>query len=259
MKIITVFLLLFSLSVFASDDDEIGGGTSNVNQAAAIGIGIAGAKATATGGNAYGGNSYSKGGNAYSKGGSVGDISNDQRTSVSNKQSQLQGQKQSNNQGQYQGANNKQNQAAISKQSQGANNKQGQSVTIQDNSVYEAQKRDPVSTATSPALTSGVDTCMGSTSAGAQGVGFGFSFGTTWTDDHCKLIKATKLLTSLGLNKAAIARMCADPDLAFALKAEGQGYCETPAVGGGAEDGLPLMSEITYDADGDAWIDGKMQ
>eukprot|EP01035_Chromulina_nebulosa_P029466 gene29466-39057_t len=36
-----------------------------------------------------------------------------------------------------------------------------------------------------PNLTTSNDTCMGSTSASANGPGVGLSFGTTWTDEHC--------------------------------------------------------------------------
>lgn len=241
-KIIMVVFMLFSAHVLASDysppsvynanlngnlnkngNKNINGNLNkNINKNAATGIGV---------------------GVGIGKGGSV-----DSRikNTVSNKQGQLQGQKQGQLQGQLQG----QKQSANNSQSQGANNKQGQSVHIQDNSFYEAQDRDPVSSAIAPGLTSGVDTCMGSTSLGGQGVGFGLSFGTTWVDEHCKLIKATKLLQGMGLNKAAVARMCLDEDLAFALKAEGQGYCEAPAVGGGADDGLPMMESKTED-----WFD----
>jgi len=149
-------------------------------------------------------------------------------------------------------------------QYQGANNKQGQSnkIDIQDNSVYEAQDRNPVSSAVAPNLvTGGDDICLGSSSAGAQGVGFGISFGTTTQDENCVMIKQTKLLSSLGLKNSAIARMCANEDMALAMKSDG--YCGDPAVGGGAEDGIPLSlggsERVTYDSDGDMWLGNKMQ
>ncbi len=43
-----------------------------------------------------------------------------------------------------------------------------------------------VPTAVAPALTTTLtETCMGSSSVGASGVGFGISFGTTWRDTAC--------------------------------------------------------------------------
>lgn len=64
----------------------------------------------------------------------------------------------------------------------------------------------PVSTALAPSLTSGMDSCMGSSSLGAQGVGFGVSAGTTWTDKHCILLKSVKMFMSMGLPDVACYR-----------------------------------------------------
>ena len=89
--------------------------------------------------------------------------------------------------------------------------------SIDSHNVSTPQKRDPVNSATAPALTSSNDTCMGSTSAGGQAIGFGFSVGSTWTDDHCRTLKSSRLLFNMGLQDAAIARLCLDPDMATAL------------------------------------------
>ncbi len=61
-----------------------------------------------------------------------------------------------------------------------------------------------------PALTSSNDTCMGSISAGAGFVGTGISFGTTWTDKNCLMLKNSRELWNMGMRGAAMARMCMD-------------------------------------------------
>lgn len=88
----------------------------------------------------------------------------------------------------------------------------------------DAQLRDPVSTATAPALAVANGTCMGSTSAGAQGVSFGVSFGGTWVDQGCDARYDAILLTTMGLDKVAQARVCQKPEIAKAMADAGQ-YC----------------------------------
>lgn len=68
-----------------------------------------------------------------------------------------------------------------------------------------------------PALSSGYDTCMGSSSGGVGTTAVGLSFGTTWTDKHCQMLRAAKLLSDMGLRDAAIRRMCADEEMRKAL------------------------------------------
>lgn len=92
---------------------------------------------------------------------------------------------------------------------------QGQTVNV-------ASSRIPVSTAYAAPLTSGIDTCMGSSSGGAQGAGFGLSIGTTWNDAHCRMLKDTLLLNNIGRPKAAFMRMCMDKDLRAALEDSGE-------------------------------------
>jgi hypothetical protein len=63
-------------------------------------------------------------------------------------------------------------------------------LTVQGDTVtYQAQARDPVSTAYAAPLAAANGTCMGSSSAGAQGIGFGLSLGTTWRDDGCDTLR----------------------------------------------------------------------
>jgi hypothetical protein len=105
----------------------------------------------------------------------------------------------------------------------GANsNTSNTNVTVEGDKVtYEAQKRDPVSTAYSAPLTTSNGTCMGSTSAGAQGVGFGVSFGSTWTDTSCDLRYDAEALRAAGLHAAARERLCQKPEIAKAMEAAG--------------------------------------
>lgn len=50
--------------------------------------------------------------------------------------------------------------------------------------------------------------CMGSTSAGASGVGFGVSFGSSWTDDECGIRETARSFSGLGLQEDAVAVLC---------------------------------------------------
>ena len=71
-------------------------------------------------------------------------------------------------------------------------------------------------------LTSSNDTCMGSSGIGGQGMSFGFSLGTTWTDSNCIMLKNARELKSQGHDKAAKARLCMDDDNAMAFELAGE-------------------------------------
>jgi hypothetical protein len=98
---------------------------------------------------------------------------------------------------------------------------QGQSLTVDSHAVYQAQQRNPVSTAVAPTLTSSNDTCMGSSSFGAQAVAFGLSFGRSYTDDNCLMLKNARELWNMGYRGAALARLCMDEHNRSALEASG--------------------------------------
>lgn len=98
---------------------------------------------------------------------------------------------------------------------------QGQTMSIDSQVVYQAQERNPVSTAVAPAIVSSNDTCMGSTSLGGSTVSFGFSAGTTWTDDNCVMLKNAREMWNMGFKGAALARMCMDPLNKEAFEATG--------------------------------------
>ena len=72
-----------------------------------------------------------------------------------------------------------------------------------------------------PNLTTSNDTCMGSSSGSANGPGFGVSFGTTWTDEHCKRLKMSRELWNKGMKAASLAMDCMDPAARMALEITG--------------------------------------
>jgi len=78
--------------------------------------------------------------------------------------------------------------------------------------------RDPVASAYAAPLTATNGTCMGSSSAGGQGTGFGLSFGTTWTDTSCDIRYDAAALQAAGLPGAARARLCQKAEIAKAME-----------------------------------------
>lgn len=83
-------------------------------------------------------------------------------------------------------------------------------------------RNDAVAGAAPVFLGSADDTCMGSSAVGAQGTGFGFSLGSTWTDENCKMLKNARELKSHGHHAAAKARLCMDDDNALAFELAGE-------------------------------------
>lgn len=60
-----------------------------------------------------------------------------------------------------------------------------------------------------PGLTAaGLETCLGSISGGVSGMGFGVSLGSTVPDSGCSARLDARTLWSMGLKKAAVARLC---------------------------------------------------
>lgn len=88
----------------------------------------------------------------------------------------------------------------------------------------------PVSSAYAPALTSSDDTCMGSSSVGGQGVGFGLSLGTTWEDEDCRRRKNARFFHNTGNTGVAITLMCEDDEVYNAVMVAGtreqRAYCK---------------------------------
>ena len=73
------------------------------------------------------------------------------------------------------------------------------------------------STAYAAALTASAGTCMGSSSVGGQGVGFGLSIGATWQDDDCNRRRYSAILQSLGEPEAAIQLLCLNKEVRSVL------------------------------------------
>ena len=70
-------------------------------------------------------------------------------------------------------------------------------------------------------LTSGPETCLGSTSVGGSVSGVGVSLGTTRVDRDCNIRLYSRTLAGLGLNTAAVQMLCYSPEAAQALAAQG--------------------------------------
>lgn len=119
-------------------------------------------------------------------------------------------------------ANQNQSQAQNQSQSQSANNQSDNSNSNNSTvSVDTNYQRAPVNTAYAASLYATEDTCMGSSSAGAQGITFGLSFGTTWRDQNCQRLKNSRQLVALGYHRAATALMCQDDNVRDAMAQAG--------------------------------------
>ena len=93
------------------------------------------------------------------------------------------------------------------------------SATIISSSTTPAvQTVKTVPTAVAPGLAAaGLETCLGSVSGGGSFVGTGFSFGTTIPDPGCAARLDARTLWSMGLKKAAVARLCLNGDIYRAM------------------------------------------
>jgi hypothetical protein len=93
------------------------------------------------------------------------------------------------------------------------------SATIISSSTTPAvQTVKTVPTALAPGLAAaGLETCLGSVSGGGSFVGTGFSFGTTIPDPGCAARLDARTLWSMGLKKAAVARLCLNSDIYRAM------------------------------------------
>lgn len=140
------------------------------------------------------------------------------------------------------------NSRSTSSASQGQFQTQNSSVRDSGNSAntnsvnVAAQKRNPVSTAYSGPLVAADDTCMGSTSAGAQAIGFGLSVGSTWQDPDCVRRKDARELHNMGLKDVGVALMCQNANVRKAMAATGH-FCPDGEV----DDliGLPVVEAPT--------------
>jgi hypothetical protein len=85
-------------------------------------------------------------------------------------------------------------------------------------SVPANQKITTVPTVFAPGLAAaGIETCLGSISGGGSWLGTGISFGGTTPDPSCTARLDARTLWSFGLRKAAVSRLCINPDMANAM------------------------------------------
>lgn len=106
-----------------------------------------------------------------------------------------------------------------------------QNITF-NSTVPEKQTVKSVPQVYAPAMTTTLtETCMGSTSAGGSGVGFGITLGSTWNDKQCvRRLNAREMAQTLGDRDAARALLCQDEDVAKAYAAIGQSCTERTMV-----------------------------
>ena len=88
----------------------------------------------------------------------------------------------------------------------------------------------------------GLETCLGSVSGGGAFVGTGFSFGTTIPDPGCAARLDARTLWSMGLKKAAVARLCLNGDIYRAMPEVCDQYLPPPAPGYPAPPPLPTRA-----------------
>ena len=105
------------------------------------------------------------------------------------------------------------------------------SATITTNSTVPAdQTVKNVPSVVAPGLAAaGLETCLGSVSGGGAFVGTGFSFGTTIPDPGCAARLDARTLWSMGLKKAAVARLCLNGDIYRAMPEVCDQYLPRPA------------------------------
>jgi len=184
-------------------------------------------------------------------------LSNSQSNSHSNSRSNSQSNSHSNvhNAGNNTGTSTSTSTATQSNANSATGNTSTNTTTVGgDSYVQQAQQRNPVASAMPPALAVGQDTCMGSTSVGAQGVGLGVSIGNSWTDDNCVMLKNSTMLWNMGKYDAAVALMCSNEKVRDALEMSGT---ECPQTRRKREEAAN-PKQVSYNAD-DPYIAARMK
>lgn len=76
--------------------------------------------------------------------------------------------------------------------------------------------------AVAPGLTTTLtETCMGSSSVGGSGVGFGVSIGSTWRDEECVRRLHARELKAMGQPAAGVELLCGNPEVWAAMESAG--------------------------------------
>jgi len=92
--------------------------------------------------------------------------------------------------------------------------------TTTNNSTSNMRSAPP--TAAAPNVTnSGSDVCLAGASAGVQTFGIGVSGGKSFRDKNCERIKLSRELNTLGMKVAAVAILCQDERVFFAMEQAG--------------------------------------
>ncbi len=92
--------------------------------------------------------------------------------------------------------------------------------TTTNNSTSNMRSAPP--TASAPSVTNaGSDVCLAGASAGVQTFGVGISGGKSFRDKNCERIKLSRELNSLGMKVAAVAILCQDERVFFAMEQAG--------------------------------------
>ena len=86
-------------------------------------------------------------------------------------------------------------------------------------------------TVVAPSLAAaGIETCLGSSSGGLSLMGGGLTFGSTKVDDGCTIRLLARQLYAFGFQKAAVALMCQDERVIFAMEAAGTSCPNTSSL-----------------------------
>ena len=136
------------------------------------------------------------------------------------------------------------------------------STAILSQSTPANQSLTNVPTVFAPGLTAaGLETCLGSVSGGGSWLGTGISLGGTSPDPGCATRLDARTLWSMGLKKAAVARLCLNPDIYRSMPEVCTVYLPgtipiaAPLPSGGL---VPAAYSEPYVAGTDIWlIDGR--
>ena len=128
-----------------------------------------------------------------------------------------------------------------------------------NNTVPTTQTVKTVPGVLAPGLAAaGLETCLGSVSGGGSFVGTGFSFGTTIPDPGCAARLDARTLWSMGLKKAAVARLCLNGDIYRAMPEVCDKYLPPSAhPGWGPAAGRYAQAEASAEqpyTGGDIWL-----
>jgi len=111
-----------------------------------------------------------------------------------------------------------------------ANSPSNTTTTNVISSVPANQKITTVPTVFAPGLAAaGIETCLGSVSGGGSWLGTGISFGGTTPDVSCSARLDARTLWAFGLRKAAVARLCLNPDMVNSMPDVCGRYLPRPA------------------------------